>query len=58
MMGEKRAVALNSFLNFNERNRAMQQLRNFRFIFISPEMLAVNIVLEKLQEVEHLLVCH
>ena len=49
MLGEKRAVALNSFQTLPDRNRAMRQLEDFRFIFISPEMLAATFVLQKLQ---------
>lgn len=38
--GEKRVIALNSFLPFNERKRIIGQLQNYKFIFISPEMLS------------------
>lgn len=38
--GEKRVVALNSFLPYNERQRIIGQLQNYKFIFISPEMLS------------------
>ncbi|MDG5470674.1 ATP-dependent DNA helicase [Jeotgalibacillus sp. ET6] len=37
--GEKKVIALNSFLAFKERKRALKNLRYYRFIFISPEML-------------------
>lgn len=48
--GEKRVIALNSFLSAEERNRALQQLSRYKFIFISPEMLGVPYILRKLQE--------
>ena len=39
MMGEKRVVAINSFLSFEQRERALSGLQNYKFIFTSPEML-------------------
>ncbi|WP_432359098.1 RecQ family ATP-dependent DNA helicase [Sporosarcina sp. UB5] len=38
--GEKRVVALNSFLPYSERQRIIGQLQSYKFIFISPEMLS------------------
>lgn len=38
--GEKRVIALNSFLPFSERQRIIGQLQNYKFIFTSPEMLS------------------
>ncbi|MCM3709798.1 RecQ family ATP-dependent DNA helicase [Sporosarcina luteola] len=38
--GEKRVIALNSFLPYSERQRILGQLQNYKFIFISPEMLS------------------
>lgn len=52
MRGEKRVVALNSFLNRYERTRIMQNLERYKFIFISPEMLSMQRVLEKLQQLK------
>ncbi|MBW8349116.1 ATP-dependent DNA helicase [Bacillus sp. IITD106] len=52
MVGEKRAVALNSFLSFNEKNRALQNLSSFRFIYISPEMLSSEYIIKKLEQLE------
>ncbi|MFC5603234.1 RecQ family ATP-dependent DNA helicase [Sporosarcina koreensis] len=46
--GEKRVIALNSFLPFNERKRIIGQLQNFKFIFISPEMLSQEAFARKL----------
>ncbi|MBS4194531.1 ATP-dependent DNA helicase RecQ [Bacillus sp. FJAT-49870] len=52
MIGEKRAVALNSFLSFNEKNRVLQNLSYFRFIYISPEMLSSEYIIKKLEQLE------
>lgn len=37
--GEKKVIALNSFLARNERQQVLAQLTQYRFIFTSPEML-------------------
>ena len=47
--GEKRVVALNSFLRLEERNHALSHIKNYKFIFISPEMLRVPFIIKKLQ---------
>ncbi|PPA71289.1 RecQ family ATP-dependent DNA helicase [Jeotgalibacillus proteolyticus] len=39
--GEKSVIALNSFLPYKEKVQALHNLRQFRFIFISPEMLVL-----------------
>ena len=39
MMGEKRVIAINSFLSFEEKERAIKHLSAFKYIFTSPEML-------------------
>ncbi|MCA1054680.1 ATP-dependent DNA helicase [Rossellomorea aquimaris] len=38
--GEKKVIAINSFLPFPEKKRAMERLHLYKFIFISPEMLS------------------
>ncbi len=48
--GEKRVVALNSFLSFTERTHIMQHLERYKFVFVSPEMLLQSYVLEKLKQ--------
>ncbi|HEY4552718.1 MAG TPA: ATP-dependent DNA helicase RecQ [Bacillaceae bacterium] len=48
-MGEKRAVALNSFLSPPERERVLKNLGAYRFIYISPEMLGSDYVLSRLK---------
>lgn len=47
--GEKRVVALNSFLSYTEKNRVMDQLAHYKFIYISPEMLLQQHVMERLR---------
>lgn len=49
--GEKRVAALNSFHTYQERERMIQQLHHYKFIFISPEMLAVPKVAEKIRSI-------
>ncbi|MDQ6599500.1 ATP-dependent DNA helicase RecQ [Bacillus salipaludis] len=49
-MGEKRVVALNSFLSSEERKNVLQNLRKYKYIFISPEMLGIDFMIRKLQE--------
>jgi ATP-dependent DNA helicase RecQ len=48
--GEKRVVALNSFLTPAEKTRVMQKITDFKFIFISPEMLNNQFIIERLQK--------
>ncbi|MFC7391530.1 RecQ family ATP-dependent DNA helicase [Scopulibacillus cellulosilyticus] len=48
MSGEKRAAALNSFLNGKERTIVMDRLDRLKFLFISPEMLQSRKVIQKL----------
>ncbi|WP_042457974.1 RecQ family ATP-dependent DNA helicase [Neobacillus dielmonensis] len=48
--GEKRVVALNSFLSATEKNVVLNRLSNYKYIFISPEMLKVPFIIRKLQE--------
>ena len=39
ILGEKRVIAINSFLSFQEKEMAIRHLANYKFIFTSPEML-------------------
>ena len=50
--GEKRVVALNSFLAFKERQRIMNQLELYKFIFVSPEMLMQKNVAEQFTKIK------
>ena len=47
--GEKKVIAINSFLTFPEKRRALERLHTYKFIFISPEMLGNRDILETLQ---------
>jgi ATP-dependent DNA helicase RecQ len=47
--GEKRVVALNSFLTEEERKNVFSNLQKYKFIFISPEMLKLPFVIHKLK---------
>ncbi|WP_270583489.1 RecQ family ATP-dependent DNA helicase [Bacillus smithii] len=51
MRGEKRVIALNSFLSFEEKKRALSRLGQFRFVFMSPEMLSNQRVLHELSKI-------
>ncbi|XJZ26078.1 RecQ family ATP-dependent DNA helicase [Bacillota bacterium Lsc_1132] len=46
---EKRVVALNSFLSVNERKTVLHDLNKYKFIFISPEMLQTEAMIQKLK---------
>jgi ATP-dependent DNA helicase RecQ len=48
-MGEKRVVALNSFLTPQDKKNLLDQASEYKFIFISPEMLMQEQVKAKLQ---------
>ncbi|MEQ6356753.1 ATP-dependent DNA helicase RecQ [Lysinibacillus sp. M3] len=50
--GEKRVVALNSFLTVSEKRYALHFLEQFRFIFTSPEMLLQQQVQDKLSQMQ------
>ncbi|MCA1063227.1 ATP-dependent DNA helicase RecQ [Rossellomorea sp. AcN35-11] len=52
VMGEKRVIALNSFLPFAERKAALEQLHVYKFIFISPEMVMNPGILSSLQKLD------
>lgn len=47
--GEKRVIALNSFLSREEKFNALRNLQQYKFIFISPEMLMLERVIKQLQ---------
>jgi len=50
--GEKRVVALNSFLSNEQKRYAIHFLEQYRFIFISPEMLLQQSVKQKLAQIK------
>lgn len=49
-MGEKSVVALNSFLKREDKEKIWQSLNQYRFIFISPEMLVQPFVKRQLEQ--------
>ncbi|MGV2938400.1 ATP-dependent DNA helicase RecQ [Mesobacillus sp. LC4] len=49
-MGEKRVIALNSFLSPQQKAKALEELEWYRFIFISPEMLGIDSVLNRIEK--------
>lgn len=49
MNGEKRVIALNSFLSRDEKIQAFHHLDRYKFIFISPEMIQYERLLTKLR---------
>ncbi|MGD6815721.1 RecQ family ATP-dependent DNA helicase [Metabacillus sp. 84] len=51
MAGEKKAVALNSFLTLHERSTVLDHLSEYRFIFLSPESLRNSRVMSALKSV-------
>lgn len=50
--GEKRVVALNSFLSHSDKNRIIGTLAKYKFIFTSPEMLGSQQVLLHLRALD------
>lgn len=50
--GEKRVVAINSFLHKEQKQQVLQHLHRYRFIFISPEMLMQEQVKRRLNQLE------
>jgi ATP-dependent DNA helicase RecQ len=52
MRGEKRVLTLNSFLTFSQKQQAINELDHYRFIFLSPEMLALPVVLSAIKRLE------
>ncbi|MFY4775946.1 RecQ family ATP-dependent DNA helicase [Metabacillus sp. RGM 3146] len=51
MNGEKRVIAINSFLDMHDREKAMKNLNAFRFIFLSPETLKSPSLLAALKNI-------
>lgn len=50
--GEKRVVAINSFLSQSEKLHALRHIHTYRFIFLSPEMLAIPFILQALKDLD------
>lgn len=49
--GEKRVIALNSFLDPEKRGYVLRNLTKYKYIFVSPEMLSLPIIINKLQAI-------
>ena len=52
LMGEKKVTAINSLMGNQERNWVLSHLNEYKFIFLSPEMLQQNYILAKLKNSE------
>ncbi|MCJ7839431.1 ATP-dependent DNA helicase [Lederbergia sp. NSJ-179] len=52
ILGERRVVALNSFLNGKVREQTLRHLHQYRFIYVSPEMLRMETILNKLKKMK------
>lgn len=50
--GEKAVVALNSFMSRDEKRKILNQLYKFKFIFLSPEMILQERVLNRLKHMK------
>lgn len=51
MIGERKVIALNSFLSLHARKQALRNLQHFRFIYLSPEMLHVDEMINNLERI-------
>ncbi|SDM46716.1 ATP-dependent DNA helicase RecQ [Bacillus sp. OK048] len=47
--GEKRVIALNSFLDSEKRGYVLGNLSKYKYIFVSPEMLSIPAIIKRLQ---------
>lgn len=52
MRGEKRVVAINSFLSFDEKEEALNRLEDYLFIFLSPEMLSSKRIIRLIRNLD------
>lgn len=50
--GEKRAAALTSMMTYNEKQAVLAHLNQYRFLFVSPEMLSQSAVLTAISRVQ------
>ncbi|MFT4413134.1 RecQ family ATP-dependent DNA helicase [Fredinandcohnia humi] len=49
-LGEKRVIALNSFLAYRKKRKIVENLDYYKYIFVSPEILQVPEILNRLTE--------
>jgi ATP-dependent DNA helicase RecQ len=47
--GEKRVIALNSFLDSDKKGYVLRNLTKYKYIFVSPEMLSLPSIMKRLQ---------
>lgn len=47
-IGEKRVIALNSFRSFEQKKHLLNNLHQYKFLFVSPEMLQNQLLIQKL----------
>ncbi|MBO0995355.1 RecQ family ATP-dependent DNA helicase [Bacillus sp. SD088] len=52
ILGERRVVAINSFLNRRMREKTLRQLDYYRFIYLSPEMLGMQNIVDQLKQIK------
>ncbi len=52
-IGEKHVIAFNSFLSHQDKMNALQFLEQYRFIFVSPEMLATQAFQQRFKEIRY-----
>ncbi len=52
-LGEKNVIAFNSFLSQQDKMNALQNLELYRFIFVSPEMLATKAFQERFKGIRY-----
>ena len=50
--GDKRVIALNSFRSFVQKKYLLNNLNQYKFIFVSPEMLQNEIVIQRLSNIK------
>lgn len=50
-LGEKRTIALNSSLNWYEKKKITKNLASYKYIYISPEMLSNDEILDNLKKI-------
>lgn len=51
-IGEKRVIAFNSFRSIEEKREAIRKLEQYKFIFMSPEMLQFEILFNRLKSIK------
>jgi len=49
--GEKRVVAINSFLSGEERRKVLKNIHKYKFIYISPELIQNDFILKQMKSV-------